>query len=74
MAHEGCSIVRQPIAKHAQCATQELCAKIMEGRYTVPEALSPAAKDLLARMLTVDPERRITFEQVRRVCLLSGWA
>lgn len=44
---------------------QELCQKIMEGRYTAPDHLSVNAKDLLARMLTVDPEKRITFEQVR---------
>ncbi len=28
---------------------QELCNKIMEGKYSAPEAMSPAAKDLLAR-------------------------
>ncbi|KAJ9506828.1 hypothetical protein QJQ45_030402, partial [Haematococcus lacustris] len=74
---------------------QELCAKIMEGKYTAPESLSPHAKDILARqaflllpaplpgaawpcltlphpclalpfhrMLTVDPEKRITLGQL----------
>lgn len=28
---------------------QELCSKIMEGRYTSPEWMSPQAKDLLSR-------------------------
>jgi hypothetical protein len=43
---------------------QELCQKIMAGSYNAPDWLSPAAKDLLARMLTVDPERRITLAEV----------
>jgi 5'-AMP-activated protein kinase catalytic alpha subunit len=28
---------------------QELCTKIMEGRYNAPDALSPLAKDVVAR-------------------------
>ncbi len=36
----------------------------MAGQYTAPEWLSPAMKDLLARMLTTDPDKRITFQQV----------
>jgi serine/threonine protein kinase len=36
----------------------------MAGSYNAPDWLSPAAKDLLARMLTVDPERRITLAEV----------
>lgn len=43
---------------------QELCQKIMAGSYNAPNWLSPAAKDLLARMLTVDPERRISLAEV----------
>jgi hypothetical protein len=42
---------------------QELCNKIMAGTYTAPEWLSAPMKDLLARMLTVDPDKRITFQQ-----------
>ncbi|KXZ49233.1 hypothetical protein GPECTOR_22g824 [Gonium pectorale] len=43
---------------------QELCNKIMAGQYTAPEWLSAPMKDLLARMLTTDPDKRITFQQV----------
>ena len=43
---------------------QELCQKIMAGTYNAPEWLSGGAKDLLSRMMTLDPEQRITLEQV----------
>jgi len=43
---------------------QELCQRIMAGTYTAPEAMSPALKDLLSRMLTTDPDARIKFDQV----------
>eukprot|EP00775_Hariotina_reticulata_P009903 gene9903-10060_t len=43
---------------------QELCQRIMAGTYNAPDWLSPAAKDLLSRMLTVDPERRATLAEV----------
>jgi serine/threonine protein kinase len=36
----------------------------MAGTYTAPEWLSAEARDLLARMLTVDPAQRITLEGV----------
>uniref|UniRef100_A0A7R9YZB3 non-specific serine/threonine protein kinase n=1 Tax=Chlamydomonas euryale TaxID=1486919 RepID=A0A7R9YZB3_9CHLO len=48
---------------------QELCGKIMEGKYSAPETVSPAARDLLQRMLTVDPAKRITLPDV----LLHPW-
>ena len=43
---------------------QELCQKIIKGVYNTPAHISAEAKDLLARMLTVVPDHRITFEQV----------
>jgi hypothetical protein len=43
---------------------QELCQKIVGGQYCAPEYLTDGMKDLLARMLTVDPDKRITFSQV----------
>ena len=45
---------------------QELCQKIIKGVYNTPAHISGEAKDLLARMLTVVPDHRITFEQVGR--------
>jgi serine/threonine protein kinase len=43
---------------------QELCQKIMAGTYNAPDYLSPSARDLLGRMLTVDPDARITLAEV----------
>lgn len=42
---------------------QELCQKIMAGTFNTPDWLSPGARDLLGRMLTVDPEARITIAE-----------
>ncbi len=46
------------------CTLQELCQKILKGVFSVPAYMSAEARDLLARMLTVVPEQRITFQQV----------
>ncbi|KAF5828215.1 hypothetical protein DUNSADRAFT_18019 [Dunaliella salina] len=56
---------------------QELCQKIIDGKFSMPAYLSPAAKDLLTRMLTVDPDKRATFEQVLAhpwVTAVAAWA
>jgi len=50
----------QGLFQHCCCAVQELCQKIMAGTFNTPDWLSPGARDLLGRMLTVDPEARIT--------------
>ena len=44
---------------------QDLCRKILAANFTIPDHVSPAARDLLLRMLTVDPARRITLPEVR---------
>jgi 5'-AMP-activated protein kinase, catalytic alpha subunit len=49
---------------HAAGDRQALCRKIMKGHFTTPESLSGGLKDLLHRMLTVDPEQRITMKQI----------
>jgi hypothetical protein len=43
---------------------QELCQKILSGQYTAPDYVSAELKDLLSRMLIVDPDLRITFPEV----------
>jgi hypothetical protein len=48
----------------ASLRLQELCQKIMAGAYNAPDYLSPGARDLLGRMLTVDPDARITLAEV----------
>lgn len=51
---------------------QELCQKILSGVYNAPDWLSSGAKDLLSRMLTLDPEQRITLDGVSGVCGVLG--
>ena len=46
---------------------QDLCRKILAANFTIPDHVSPAARDLLLRMLTVDPTRRITLPEVRQL-------
>lgn len=62
----ACVVTSTPPPRPLCSCAQELCNKIMAGQYTAPEWLSPAMKDLLARMLTTDPDKRITFQQVGR--------
>ena len=50
---------------------QELCQKIIKGVYNTPAHISIEVRDLLARMLTVVPDHRITFDQV---CSLGKYA
>ncbi|EPS65955.1 hypothetical protein M569_08822, partial [Genlisea aurea] len=42
-----------------------LFKKIKDGIYTLPSHLSPGARDLIPRMLIVDPMKRITIPEVR---------
>ncbi|WWC90046.1 uncharacterized protein L201_004977 [Kwoniella dendrophila CBS 6074] len=43
-----------------------LLQKVKNGRFTVPADLPADAKDLITRMLVVDPERRITMAEIMR--------
>ncbi|TGZ85556.1 Pkinase-domain-containing protein [Ascodesmis nigricans] len=43
-----------------------LFKKIAKGFYTLPSFLSPDAKDLISRMLIVNPMQRITIEEIRK--------
>ena len=45
--------------------TAKLYDKILHARYHTPSHLSPMCKDLIARMLTVDPTRRIDEDSIR---------
>ncbi|KAF2437832.1 serine/threonine-protein kinase-like protein [Karstenula rhodostoma CBS 690.94] len=40
--------------------------KIVRGEYTVPHFVSPEARDLIKKLLVVDPEKRIALEDVER--------
>jgi serine/threonine protein kinase len=45
-------------------AYPDLYRRIARGTFTIPDELSPAVKDLLRQLLTVDPDQRITSAQV----------
>ena len=45
-------------------AVQDLCRKILAASFTIPDHVSPTARELLQRMLTVDPLHRITLSEV----------
>ena len=45
---------------------QRLLRIVSKGEFLVPGWLSEDARDLLARMLTVDPKKRITMEEVKQ--------
>ncbi|KAJ4329859.1 spindle assembly checkpoint kinase [Didymella glomerata] len=40
--------------------------KIVRGEYTIPKFISPAAKDLIEKLLVLDPEKRIPLGEVER--------
>ena len=65
---------------HAGSNKQELCQKIVNGAFTCPDFISNEVVDLLHRMLTVDPDKRITFSLIMQVCAVpeswfhrTGW-
>lgn len=49
---------------------RKLLLKVKSGRFTMSSDLSPEAKDLIWRMLDIDPVRRITINQIMRHDLL----
>jgi serine/threonine protein kinase len=42
----------------------ELFGKILKGKYNVPSHISPELKDLLQRIFTIDPVKRITIPEI----------
>ena len=49
---------------------KKLLLKVQSGRYQMPQSLSREAKDLIARILVVDPKKRITIDQILQHNLL----
>lgn len=45
--------------------TSKLYDKILKGKYTIPSHVSADAKDFLDRLLNVDPEKRLSFEEIK---------
>lgn len=46
--------------------TQKLYRKILKGDFKLPAFLSDGVKDLLNRLLTVNPKKRITIEEIKK--------
>jgi len=49
----------------AHCSN-ELKRRVMAGRYTLPDSMSPDAKDLIRQMLTLSPDRRISIVGIQQ--------
>ncbi|KAK4056001.1 serine/threonine-protein kinase gin4 [Microbotryomycetes sp. JL221] len=45
---------------------RNLLAKVKVGKFTMPQELPTDAKDLIRRMLEVDPEKRITMDEIQK--------
>jgi serine/threonine protein kinase len=45
---------------------QALLKKVKSGQYTIPSYLTGDVKDLIQRMLAMDPEKRITIPEIKR--------
>lgn len=43
-----------------------LLGKVKLGQFSIPPYLPPGARDLIQRMLTVDPDQRISLDEVKR--------
>ena len=39
--------------------------KIIEGQYTIPQYLSEEAKDIIKKILEIDPKKRLNFEEIK---------
>ena len=46
--------------------TSNLYKKILSADYEMPDFISPEAHDLIVRILTTDPEKRITIAQIKQ--------
>lgn len=52
---------------------RKLLLKVQAGRFSMPAALSPEAKDIISKMLVVDPAKRITMREILRHPLLRKY-
>ena len=46
--------------------TSNLYKKILSADFEMPNFLSPEAQDIISRILTTDPEKRITIPQIQQ--------
>ncbi|KAL4484933.1 hypothetical protein ABPG74_020110 [Tetrahymena malaccensis] len=45
--------------------TRKLYDKILKGKYSIPSHVSPDARDLIEKILSVDPDKRMKFDQIK---------
>lgn len=45
--------------------TSKLYDKILKGKYSIPSHVSSDARDLLEKILNVDPEKRYRFDDIK---------
>lgn len=66
----SCGVLLYVLLCHAYPFTSEqlpeLFRRIKEGKYNVPEFVSSEAQDLIRRMLTIDPSKRISVREIRK--------
>lgn len=46
--------------------TQDLYQKIIDGDYSIPSHVSTYGRDLITRILTTNPDKRITINEIRK--------
>ncbi|KAJ3090583.1 hypothetical protein HK102_003289 [Quaeritorhiza haematococci] len=51
---------------------RRLLSKVKSGMYYIPDHVSPPAKDLIKRMLVVDPAKRITMKEIMTHCWFTS--
>lgn len=49
----------------SKASMQSLLRKVVNGKFVLPKNISPECADLIQRMLTVDPQKRITIDEIR---------
>lgn len=52
---------------------RKLLLKVQEGKFDMPESISPSAKDLIWKMLRVDPSARLSMEEILEHPLLRKY-
>ena len=52
---------------------QELCKRIVKGKFDCPSFMSAECRDLVRRMMNVDAVKRITISEIQQHAWCKGW-
>lgn len=52
---------------------KKLLLKVQSGKYQMPSSLSPEARDLISKILVIDPEKRITTQEILKHPLIKKY-